>query len=96
MYILEKLRVLSAPSLASELFRKLFQERTMRFSNSVPKLSFILLCFFSTAVLAQVLQNDQVSKDFLKSARHQSGKVPPNNHSSQGSPMMEFQTLTPW
>jgi hypothetical protein len=58
----------------------------MRFCNSVPKLSFILLCFLSTAVLAQVLQNDQVSKDFLKSARHQSGKVPPNNHSSQGSP----------
>jgi hypothetical protein len=58
----------------------------MRFSNSVPKLTFILLCFFSTAVFAQVLQSDQVSKDFLKNARHRSGKVPPNNHLSQGSP----------
>lgn len=58
----------------------------MRFVDSVPKLVFVL-CFFFTAIFAQALQSDdQVPKDFLKNARHQSGKVPPNNHSSQGSP----------
>ncbi len=64
----------------------------MRFV-SLPKLVFVL-CFFLTAIFAQALQSDdQVPKDFLKNARHQSGKVPPNNHSSQGRPMMPFRTL---
>ena len=57
----------------------------MRLASVIRNFS-IVLCFFSTAVFAQVLQSDQVPRDFLKTARHQSGKVPPSNHSSQGSP----------
>ncbi len=57
----------------------------MRLASVIRNLS-IVLSLFSTAVFAQVLQSDQVPRDFLKTARHQSGKVPPSNHSSQGSP----------
>jgi hypothetical protein len=68
----------------------------MRLVNSVLKLVFVL-CFFFTAIFAQALQSDdQVPRDFLKNARHQSGKVPPNNHSSQGAPTMLFRTLIRW
>jgi hypothetical protein len=55
-------------------------------ASAARKISFIVLCFLSTSVFAQTLQSDQLPKDFLKNARHQSGKVAPNNHSSQGSP----------
>ncbi|HEY2498395.1 MAG TPA: hypothetical protein VGK24_15130 [Candidatus Angelobacter sp.] len=37
-------------------------------------------------LMAQVPENDQVSKNYLSTARHQSGKVPPNNAFSQGPP----------
>lgn len=59
----------------------------MKVFSSVSRL-IIPLLFFTTALAlsAQVLESDQVSKDFLSKSRHQSGKAAPHNHSSQGSP----------
>ena len=56
--------------------------------TSLAKLIVTSLFVSATAftVMAQVPENDQVSKSYLSTARHQSGKVPPNNNSSQGSP----------
>ena len=56
--------------------------------HSVAKLILTSLFVFTTAfaLMAQVPANDQVSKNYLSNVRHQSGKVPPNNHFSQGSP----------
>ncbi len=57
----------------------------MRFANSIVKFSFIL-CLLAQTLFSQISGPDQVSRDFLKNVRHQSGKVFPNNRLSQGSP----------
>jgi hypothetical protein len=60
----------------------------MRISSFIQKLTLILLFAFTaaTTLFAQTLESNQVPKDFISKARHQSGKAASLIHSSQGSP----------
>ncbi len=60
----------------------------MRTLSCIQKSTILLLFAFTaaTALSAQTLESDQVTKDFVSKARHQSGKIAAHNHLSQGSP----------